>query len=305
MPVSSIPLDAPRILPLLQGALTEDIGPRDLTAAALIPPTAAAQAEIVARAPGVVAGMPLVGMAYGLLDPSIRVRPMVKDGDRVQPDKALAFLEGPARPILSGERTVLNLLSHGSGIATLTRRFVDAVKPYPAKILDTRKTTPGLRLLEKYAVAAGGGRNHRMGLYDQVLIKDNHLEIMLQQMRGQSPPGAVPDHAGMIGEALEKARRGVPRGTAPTIEIEVRDLDEFRAALGAGATLILLDHMPVAALREAVRLRRRLTRRVWLEASGGVTLATVAQVAATGVDYISVGAITRDAPGLDIALDIV
>jgi len=288
-------LDPRRAVPVLQAALKEDVGPRDLTTSALIPPGAVAEAEIVAQEPGVIAGLPLVEWGFGLLHRGIRVKPMVRDGDTVQAEKALVFLEGPARPILSGERTVLNLLSHLSGIATLTRAFVERVKPYPAKVLDTRKTTPTLRALERYAVAVGGGRNHRMGLYDQVLIKENHLQVLAQRLGPKTP------HTAVIAEAMAKARQV----RSVKVEIEVRDLEEFRAALDAGATLILLDNMPVEAIREAVRLKRRSGRRVWLEASGGITLDTVAQVAATGVDYISIGALTRAAPGLDLALDVV
>ena len=305
----AVRLELRQTLPILQAALKEDIGTRDLTTAALIHPEATAQAEIVARGDGVVAGVPLIEWAFGLLDKGIRVKPMVKDGDAVHPGKVLAFLEGPARPILSGERTVLNFLSRLSGIATLTRAFVERVAPYPAKILDTRKTTPTLRSLEKYAVAVGGGHNHRMGLYDQVLIKENHLQILATQ-RGPKTP-----HTTVIPEALKRCQtqyRGQsPSGTVPKIvrgvkiEIEVCDLEEFRAAIEAGATLILLDNMSVEQIRDAVRMRRRLPQKVWLEASGGVTLETVARVAATGVDYISIGALTRDAPGLDMALEVV
>lgn len=293
----AVRLELRQVLPILQAALKEDIGTRDLTAAALIHPEATAQAEIVARGDGIVAGVPLIEWAFGLLDKGIRVKPMVKDGDAVHPDKVVAFLEGPARPILSGERTILNFLSRLSGIATLTRAFVERVTPYPAKILDTRKTTPTLRALEKYAVAVGGGHNHRMGLYDQLLIKENHLQILATQQGPKTP------HTAVIPEALAAARRVGVRGVK--IEIEVCDLEEFRAAIEAGATLILLDNMSVEQLRDAVRMRRRLTQKVWLEASGGVTLETVARVAATGVDYISIGALTRDAPGLDMALEVV
>ena len=297
MPASTPRLDPQRVLPILQQALKEDIGSRDLTVNALIHPSATLKAEIVTRQEGVVAGMPLVEWTFGLLEKKIRVKPLVKDGDAVAEGKELAFVEGPARPILSGERAVLNVVSHLSGVATLTRQFVERVKPYPAKILDTRKTTPNLRLLEKYAVAVGGGHNHRMGLYDQVLIKENHLQVLAQQ-RGVKTP-----HTAVIAEALQRCL--APKGARHRIEIEVRDLDEFRAALAAGATLILLDNMSVEQLREAAAIRWRLTRKVWLEASGGVTLETVNRVAATGVDYISVGALTRDAPGLDVALEVV
>lgn len=299
-------LDPKRVLPLLEAALREDIGSRDLTSNALLHPTLMAKAEIVVGQPGVIAGLPLVEWTCGLLNRAIRVKPMARDGADVQPGKAVVFLEGPARPIVSAERTLLNWLSHLSGIATLTRTYVERVKPYPAKLLDTRKTTPGLRYLEKYAVAAGGGYNHRMGLYDQVLIKENHLQLLAQaktQAGGQSSQRTVPSHASVIPEALAAARKTGARKVK--VEIEVRDLDEYQAALAHGADLVLLDHWPVEALREAVKLRRQVGRPVLLEASGGITLETVAAVASTGVDFISVGALTRDAPGLDLSLDIV
>lgn len=295
-------LDPKRVMPLLLAALKEDIGTRDLTSAALIHPTLTAKAEIVAGQVGVVAGIPLVEWACGLLHRAIRVRPMARDGDAVQPGKAVVFLEGPARPILSGERTLLNLLSWLSGVATLTRAYVERVKPYPVKILDTRKTTPGLRYLEKYAVAAGGGYNHRMGLYDQVLIKENHLQL-LAEAKHPGRPGPTLPHVEVIAEALAQARKTGARQVK--VEIEVRDLDEFQAALAGGADLVLLDHWPVESLREAVRLIRQAGRQVLLEASGGITLDGVSAVAATGVDFISIGALTRDAPGLDVSLDIV
>ena len=295
-------LDPKRVMPLLQAALKEDIGTRDLTSTALIHPTLTAKAEVVVGQPGIIAGIPLVEWACGLLDRGIRVKPMARDGDAVQPGKALVFLEGPARPILSGERTLLNVLSWLSGVATLTRAFVERIKPYPVKLLDTRKTTPGLRYLEKYAVAVGGGYNHRMGLYDQVLIKENHLQV-LAQARTAARPGPAVSHVEVIAEALVQARKTGARQVK--VEIEVRDLDEFRAALAGGTDLILLDHWPVESLREAVMLRRQAGRKVLLEASGGITLDGVAAVAATGVDFISIGALTRDASGLDVSLDIV
>ena len=295
-------LDPKRVMPLLQAALREDIGSRDLTSNALLHQTLMAKAEIIVGQPGVIAGLPLVEWACGLLQRGIRVKPMARDGDAVQPGKAVIFLEGPARPIVSAERTLLNLISCLSGIATLTRAYVERVKPYPVKILDTRKTTPGLRYLEKYAVAVGGGYNHRMGLYDQVLIKENHLQL-LAQARHPGRPGPSMPHVEVIPEALAAARKTGARRVK--IEIEVRDLGEYRAALAHGADMVLLDHWAVEALREAVKLRRELDRPVLLEASGGVTLETVAAVASTGVDFISIGALTRDAPGLDLSLDIV
>ena len=294
-------LDPKRVMPVLQAALKEDIGTRDLTTAAVIHPALNVKAEIITCQPGIVAGIPLVEWACGLLHRNIRVKPMIRDGDAVNSGKALVFLEGPARPILSGERAILNFLSRLSGVATLTRAFVEAVKPYPVKILDTRKTTPLLRYLEKYAVACGGGYNHRMGLYDQVLIKDNHLQVLAQ---AHSTTHGVPaDHAAVIAQALARVQQVGARRVK--IEVEVRTIEEFRVALDQGPDLILLDHMSVETIRDAVRLRRQSGRKVLLEASGGITLETVAHVASTGVEFISIGALTRSAPGLDVALDIV
>ena len=294
-------LDPKRVMPVLQAALKEDIGTRDLTTAAVIHPALNVKAEIITCQPGIVAGIPLVEWACGLLHRNIRVKPMIRDGDAVNSGKALVFLEGPARPILSGERAILNFLSRLSGAATLTRGFVEAVKPYPVKILDTRKTTPLLRYLEKYAVACGGGYNHRMGLYDQVLIKDNHLQVLAQ---AHSTTHGVPaDHAAVIAQALARVQQVGARRVK--IEVEVRTIEEFRVALDQGPDLILLDHMSVETIRDAVRLRRQSGRKVLLEASGGITLETVAHVASTGVEFISIGALTRSAPGLDVALDIV
>lgn len=295
-------LDPKRVIPLLQASLQEDLGSRDLTSNALLHQHLMAKAEIVVGQPGVIAGLPLIEWTCGLLNRAIRVKPMARDGAEVQPGKAVVFLEGPARPIVSAERTLLNWLSRLSGIATLTRTYVERIKPYPVKLLDTRKTTPGLRYLEKYAVAAGGGYNHRMGLYDQVLIKENHLQLLAEAKHPGRPTTTLP-HVDVIPEALAAARKTGARKVK--IEIEVRDLDEYRAALAHGADMVLLDHWSVEALRDAVKVRRELNQPVLLEASGGITLDTVASIASTGVDFISIGALTRDAAGLDLSLDIV
>ena len=284
-------LNQPAVLPIISAALKEDVGSRDLTSAALIPRGLLAKAEIVVRREGVIAGLQVAEWTFGLVEPKIRFQPTVQDGQKVYPDKAVAFLEGPARGILAGERVALNFLSRLSGIATLTRAFVEKVRGTSVKILDTRKTTPTLRLLEKYAVAAGGGVNHRMGLYDGVLIKDNHLKLI-----------------GGIEKAVSEARANLQKQTP--IEVEVTNLQEFRQALSARAELILLDNMPLAEIQEAVRLRNAVLRskkgpRPFLEVSGGVTLGNVRTLAATGVDRISVGALTHSAPALNVALEIV
>jgi len=279
-----------QILPLLTAALKEDVGSRDITSSALIPKEQLAKAEIVIRREGVIAGLQLAEWVFGLTDPKIKFQPTVKDGQRVYPDKAAAFLEGPARGILAGERVALNFLGHLSGIATLTRAFVEKVKGTSAKILETRKTTPGLRLLEKYAVRVGGGVNHRMGLYDGILIKDNHLRL-----------------AGGVEKAVALARSAGWKQTP--IEVEVSSLQEFRQALAAKADLILLDNMKLPETQEAVRLRNAVARskggaKPLLEVSGGVTLEIARLIALTGVDRISVGALTHSAPALNISLEI-
>ena len=291
------------ILPLIAAALKEDVGPRDVTSAALIPKGQAARAELVVRRDGVIAGLPVAEWTFSLADPKIRFQPMVKEGQRIYADKAVVFLEGPARGILAGERVALNFIGRLSGIATLTRAFVEKVKGTPAKILDTRKTTPGLRLLERYAVSAGGGVNHRMGLYDQVLIKENHLRILADQ-KGSGRPGTL----SAVERAVALARAGSPRG-GTSIEVEVTNLQEFREALAAQAELILLDNMTLAQIQEAVRLRDAVAKsgrraKPLLEASGGINLQNVRAVAAAGVDRISVGALTHSAPALDVALEI-
>lgn len=295
-------LNRAAVEPLIAAALKEDVGPRDLTSTALIPKGKMAQAEIIVRREGVIAGLQVAEWVFGAVEPKIRFKPMVKEGQRVYPDKAVAFLEGPARGILAGERVALNFLGRLSGIATATRLFVEKIKGTAAVILDTRKTTPTLRLLEKYAVSAGGGTNHRMGLYDGILIKENHLRLV---ERGLSPKGTVPETS-PIEESVQRARAAAGRRPMP-VEVEVTSLQELRQALSAKADLILLDNMRLAEVQEAVRLRNASYRnapRPLLEVSGGVTLANVRAIALTGVDRISVGALTHSADWLDIALEV-
>jgi nicotinate-nucleotide pyrophosphorylase (carboxylating) len=277
-PESAVAFDA-----LLRDALREDIGPGDLTTDAVIPPGAVATADVVVRSRGVLAGLAVALRAFSLLDPKVVVEPRIADGARVAAGAAVARIRGAARAILSAERVALNLLGRLCGIATLTRAYVDAVEGYTARIADTRKTTPGLRALERYAVRAGGGVNHRAGLYDAVLIKDNHIAAI-----------------GSIAEAISRARGASPAGTI--VEAECDTLDQVRAAIAAGADSILLDNMTVDAIGEAVRFTRGAAI---VEASGGVNLSTVRAVAATGVDVISVGALTHSATSLDVGLDFV
>jgi nicotinate-nucleotide pyrophosphorylase (carboxylating) len=259
--------------------LAEDLGAGDVTSGALVPPDASSTAVILLKEPGVVCGLDVTRAVFGELDDRLTWQPRRADGDWSEPGE-LVTLAGRTRAILGAERLALNLLGRLSGIATLTRRFVDAIDGSGATILDTRKTTPGLRALEKAAVRCGGGTNHRLGLYDAILIKDNHLRF-----------------AGSIGSAIEDARAA---GVAITVECET--LAQVRDAVAAGADRILLDNMDVDGLRRAVGI---VAGRSELEASGGVTLENVRAIAETGVDYISVGALTHRARSLDVSLEIV
>lgn len=308
-------LEKSATLLIIAAALKEDVGPRDLTTATLIPKDQQAKGELVIREEGVVAGLEVAEWTFGLVDSKIRFKPTVSDGESVHPGKVVAFLEGPARGILTAERVALNFLSHLSGIATLTRRHVERVRRYRTQILDTRKTTPTLRFLEKYAVAVGDGVPHRMGLYDQILIKDNHLQLIAARIRQSlgifsSQPHA--DHAAHRLSAIEEAVREA-RGTFRKeiiVEVEVTSLQEFRQALAAHADIILLDNMKFSEIQEAVRLRNAVgrsakARKTLLEVSGGVTLEMVEGIASTGVDRISIGALTHSAPALDVALELV
>ena len=264
-------------------ALAEDLGRAgDITSAATIPATATATAVIAAREPGAIAGLALAEAAFRQMDAAVEFAPAVADGDKVERGAVVARISGNARAILSAERVALNFLSHLSGIATLTRRYADAVKHTKARVTCTRKTIPGLRAFEKYAVRCGGGSNHRFGLDDAILIKDNHIAV-----------------AGGVGEAIRRSKDFA--GHLVKIEVEVDTLDQLKEVLEAGADVILLDNMPPAKLREAVAIAGG---KAVLEASGGVTLETVAAIAETGVDFISSGALTHSARALDLGLDI-
>jgi nicotinate-nucleotide pyrophosphorylase (carboxylating) len=289
LPTSAAPPRPAPLYPLLyedlvRRALAEDLGRAgDLTSDAVLPADLQAEAALVARAPGRLAGLPVALAAFRLLDPALAVEELAADGDDVEAGAVLARVRGAARAILSAERTALNLLGRLCGIATATRDLAAAVAPHGARVVCTRKTTPGLRALEKYAVRAGGGANHRFGLDDAVLIKDNHRAL-----------------AGGLRAAVERARRGV--GHMVKIEVEVDDLEELDEALALGVDVVLLDNMPIATLAEAVR---RARGRALTEASGGIQPATAAAIAATGVDFLSVGWLTHSAPALDVALDVV
>ena len=265
-------------------ALAEDLGRAgDVTAIATIPEDTPARASVVARAPGVIAGLPLVAATFAKLAPEINIATNMRDGSSVAVKTELMTVTGPARAMLSAERTALNLLGHLSGVATATHEFVRRVTGTRARICCTRKTTPGLRALEKYAVRCGGGFNHRFGLDDAMLIKDNHIAI-----------------AGGIRAVLERAKAAA--GHLVKIEIEVDTLEQLREVLDVGlADAVLLDNMDAATMRKAVEI---VGNRCPLEASGGITLHTIAEIAKTGVDYISSGWITHSAPQLDVALDI-
>lgn len=271
------------ILEIVSVALAEDLGNEgDITSVSVVPPEARSAGVIVSRASGKVAGLAVAEEVFRQVDGSIVFEKMVEEGQSVSPGKAVSRLSGSTSGILAAERTALNFLQHLSGIASLTASYVEKVRGLPVAIMDTRKTLPGLRALQKYAVRIGGGLNHRLGLYDAVLIKDNHIKSV-----------------GGVRKVLEKARAGLPSGTP--VEIEVENLEELSEALELGAETIMLDNWPLSELKGAVKV---VARRAKLEASGGVTLETVKDIAATGVDFISVGELTHSAPALDFSLEL-
>ena len=274
-----IPDVSPEIEACIQQALAEDVGPGDATTNAIIPPGLKIHGEIIAKQAGVIAGLDVAAKVFFMLDETVIFETNVSEGDLVADGTIVAKLFGPARALLTAERTALNFLGRMSGIATLTRRLVDKVVGTPAKILDTRKTAPGLRVVDKLAVLRGGGCNHRQGLFDMVLIKDNHIAA-----------------AGSLAQAVSRVRTS---GTNLEIEIEAANLNDVEAAIALGVQRILLDNMSLTNLKEAVKVT---ARRAQLEASGNVTLETVASIAKTGVDYISVGALTHSAKVFDVSL---
>ncbi|MCS6829443.1 MAG: carboxylating nicotinate-nucleotide diphosphorylase [Armatimonadota bacterium] len=275
-------LDTRIVDEIVQRALIEDIGTGDITTLLTVPEGVEAKGEFVVTQPGVLAGMPVVERVFHQINPRVRLQCMVQEGQHFETGAVLAEVYGEARALLTGERVALNFLQRLSGIATFTACFVEAVRDLPVRICDTRKTTPGLRYLERYAVRAGGGYNHRFGLFDAVLIKDNHIAV-----------------CGSVVRAVQRVRGILPH--TMKIEVECATLEQVQEALEAGVDIILLDNMTVDGLREAVRMAKG---RAFLEASGGVRLDTVRQIAETGVDAISIGALTHSAPAIDIKMEL-
>jgi nicotinate-nucleotide pyrophosphorylase (carboxylating) len=271
-----------QLQPIIQRALDEDLGDGDVTTQCTIPAEATLSGDFIAKANGIIAGLEVARLTFALIDERVQVAFSIRDGEAVTTGQVFGTVNGPTRSLLSGERTALNFLQRMSGIATATHRYMEAVKPYRAIILDTRKTAPGLRLLDKWAVALGGGMNHRVGLFDMVLIKNNHITAV-----------------GSITAAIKRVRECDDRHRP--IEVEVRTLDELREALTLQTDRILLDNMSLEQMREAVGITQG---RVPLEASGNVTLETVNAIAATGVEYISSGALTHSVKALDISLTL-
>ena len=277
------PPPAGELARIVHDALAEDVGAGDITTAGTIAPGTTCRARLLLKEPGVACGLVAAEAVFRALDPDVHFHALAGDGDRLdETPAALVLLEGPARAVLTGERTALNFVARLSGIATLARDFADAVAGTGAIVLDTRKTTPGLRALEKYAVRCGGAQNHRLGLDDGILIKDNHVRL-----------------AGGISSAVERMRSAGTRSFP--IEVEAETLDDVREALAAGADRILLDNMSLATIAQAVSL---VAGRAKLEASGGVSLDTVRAIAKTGVDYVSAGALTHSVRSLDVSLEV-
>jgi len=268
---------------LLELALAEDIGIGDVTSNAIIPQDHLVSGIILSKDTGLIAGLEIVKLVFGMVDSRLTLTPKLLDGDKIEPGDEIGKIHGPARAMMAAERTALNFLRRLSGVATLTSKYVRAVADYPVKIIDTRKTTPGWRILEKYAVNVGGGYNHRFGLYDAVLIKDNHIAL-----------------AGSITKAIEMARAQIPH--TMKIEVEAESMQQVEEALRAKVDIIMLDNMTVDEMKSAVKL---ISGRVLVEASGRVRLEQVKQIAATGVDLISIGALTHSVTSLDISIDVV
>lgn len=295
--------DAPILVTMVRAALEEDLASSgDITTNSIVPPDTVARARLLARQPAVLAGLPLAERTFRALDARVQFQPRYADGNTVAAGETVAELAGPARAILSAERTALNFLAHLSGIASLTRRFVEAIAGTPARIRDTRKTTPLLRQLEKYAVRVGGGSNHRFGLYDAVLIKENHIALAggltaaLHRARERASTLARPISARSV---------AVPPDISPhslVIQVEVRTEAELREALAAGADAVLLDNVTPEAARRMVALVRAERPQCLVEVSGGVSLTNVRAYAEAGVDFIAVGALTHSAPAADLSL---
>lgn len=288
-------LDKERVLPIIKAALKEDIGRGDITTNALVDKFTSSNASIVTKDDCVVCGLEIAEWAIAQIDYSVRFKPNCKDGNFVGSGKELSFLEGHTNSMLKAERTMLNFLSFLSGIATLTKQFVDKAKPYGVKIMDTRKTLPLLRYLEKYAVFTGGGTNHRMGLYDQALIKDNHIKVQTLKFKVKSGKTSLKD-------LIELTRKHNLKGTK--IEIEVTNIEEFNDSLTGKPDMIMLDNMSVRNVASCVEIRRLSKIKPVLEVSGGITLDNVEEYAKTKVDMISVGPLTNSVRAIDMSLEI-
>lgn len=276
-------MNYPGLNDLITRALQEDIGHQDITTANLVSPSLKAKGIFLVKSSGILAGLEVSRAVFGLLDPDIVFTALKSDGEKLEPGDRIAIVEGAATTLLTGERTALNFMQRLSGIASKTYHMAEIIKPYKAQLVDTRKTTPGLRFLEKYAVKIGGGRNHRLGLFDGVIIKDNHIMA-----------------AGGIIPAVKKVRPLIP--LTVKIEVEVENLEQLKEALEAGADIIMLDNMDTDTMRRAVLITNG---KALLEASGGINENTIAAVAQTGVDFISSGALTHSAVSLDISFDII
>lgn len=276
-------MNYPGLNDLITRALQEDIGHQDITTANLVSPSLKAKGIFLVKSSGILAGLEVSRAVFGLLDPDIVFTALKSDGEKLEPGDRIAIVEGAAATLLTGERTALNFMQRLSGIASKTYHMAEIIKPYKAQLVDTRKTTPGLRFLEKYAVKIGGGRNHRLGLFDGVIIKDNHIMA-----------------AGGIIPAVKKVRSLIP--LTVKIEVEVENLEQLKEALEAGADIIMLDNMDTDTMRRAVLITNG---KALLEASGGINENTIAAVAQTGVDFISSGALTHSAVSLDISFDII
>ena len=294
-------------LKLIALAMTEDIGAAniatgvDCTTDAIVPTDTFARASLVSRAAGIVCGIEVCQLAIHHFSSRLKLDVMVADGGTIEPQQTIATFAGPARDILIMERTCLNFLGRLSGISSLTRQFVSAVAGTGAQVFDTRKTTPGWRRLEKYAVACGGGYNHRMGLYDAVLIKDNHLAFFSSQL--DDPQTTIPRAIELARQWIVANQSELPRGNQTVVQLEVDTLEQLEIGLKTTCDIILLDNMTPALMRQAVQMRNQLAPQMLLEASGGVNLRTIRSIAETGVERISVGALTHSAINFDIGLD--
>lgn len=291
-------LDKERTLSIIKAALKEDIGKGDITTTAIIDRVTSQKASVTAKEECVVCGLQIAEWLMAQIDYSVRFKPNAKDGAFIGAGKEVAFLEGHTASILRGERTILNFLSLLSGVATRTKQFVDKARPYGVKIMDTRKTAPLLRYLEKYAVFAGGGTNHRMGLYDQALIKDNHIGAarIAHNLEGKKKDFAIK-------EIIELCRRRMLKGTV--IEVEVTNIEEFNDALSGKPDIIMLDNMSVREVSSCVEIRRLSRTKPLLEVSGGITIDNVEDYARTRVDMVSVGSLTNSFKAIDMSLEIV